>query len=177
MNILLFGGNSQRNKDWIHEVGDVLSSDFEKSIVHDYEHWDGRGEFIDFDLELSRLSTVTDGLSPYVVFAKSVGSILTLKAINLGLLSPTKCVYAGLPIVLAEEDGIPLQDLLKNNPVPTKFIQNTHDPLASYSRLTEYLKTAAVMDYQTVELEGDTHSYNDLDQIKSLIHSFVDHTK
>jgi hypothetical protein len=177
MNILLFGGNSQRNKEWIHELGDVLSPDFNNCVVHDYEHWDGRGEFIDFDLELSRLSAEVKGFDPYIVFAKSVGSILTLKAINLGLLKPVKCIFAGLPIKLAEEDGISLPDLIKSNPVPTKFIQNTGDPLASYSRLTDYLKLTGAANYQSIELEGNTHSYDDLNRIKSIVQSFVYHSK
>lgn len=173
MNILLFGGNSPRNKAWIHKVGETLSSDFGKCIVHDYGHWDNQGEFIDFDLELSRLSAETASLEPYVVFAKSVGSILTLRAINEGILVPAKCIFAGLPIKLAEEDEIPLQELLRSNPVSTMYIQNTYDPLASYARLMDYLRESGASPHESVELAGDTHSYDDLNRIKSLVNSFV----
>ncbi|MCB9823313.1 hypothetical protein H6800_03510 [Candidatus Nomurabacteria bacterium] len=173
MNILLFGGNSQRNKDWIHEVGKLLEPEFDKCVVHDYEHWDGKGEFIDFDLELSRLPDEVAELGDYVVFAKSVGSVLSLKAISQGILKPIKCVFVGLPIKLAEEDNIPLDELLKDNKTPTLIMQNTTDPVASYKKVKSYIEESKLDNYTLLELEGDTHSYDDFKIMKSQIESFV----
>lgn len=177
MNALLLGGNSQHNQEWIHKVGTILSPEFHKLLIHDYSHWDGQGGFIDFDLELLRLSAIIEGAVPYIVFAKSVGSILTLKAISKGILKPVGCIFAGLPIKLAEEDKIPLPDLLRDNPVKTLFIQNTNDPLASFSKLVKYLRTAGATNYQALELEGNAHSYDDFERLKSLVHSFTDGTE
>ena len=177
MNLLLFAGNSQRNKTWIHTVGETLSPDFEKCVVHNYKHWDTGAESIDLDLELSRLNATVEKLDSYAVFAKSVGSILTLKAISQGIIDPNHCIFAGLPIKLAEEDGIPLQALIKNNSIPTMYIQNSNDPVASYSQLFSYLQEFSSKQYATTELPGDTHSYDDLDEMRSLITSFVYHVK
>lgn len=172
MNLLLFGGNSQRNKQWIDEVRDKLSVDFDKCLVHNYDHWQNNEEFISFDKELAKLPAEVKELGEYVVFAKSVGSVLTLKAISGGNLKPAKCVFVGLPIKLAEEDNIELTELLKNNPVPTLFIQNTNDPLAGYSKMEAYIKAAGPKRFAAVELPGDTHSYDDLDGLRTLVRAF-----
>lgn len=174
MNILLLGGNSQRNKQWIHRVSEELSFQFKTRVVHDYLHWDGNGEFIDFNAELSRLDNLLTDLDDYVIFAKSVGSILSLKGISLGILNPEKCIFAGLPIKLAEEGSIPLKELLKKNLVPTLILQNTHDPTASYEELQSYIKRTDSLNYRTHELDGDTHSYDNFNEIKLLITSFID---
>lgn len=173
VNILLLGGNSQHNQPWIHQVGDVLAADFNKCVVHDYNHWDDPGGFIDFDLELSRLSAAAVGLEPYAVFAKSAGSVLALKAISRGVLKPTKCIFAGLPIKLAADNGIPLQDLIITSHVPTMYIQNAGDPLGSYAQLVKYLRSIKATQYKTIKLDDNSHNYDDLNQIRSLIHSFV----
>lgn len=173
MNIILFGGNSQRNKQWIHEVGDTLSSDFDTCLVHDYDHWEGQGEFINFDVELATLRQETDTLNNYIVFAKSVGSILTLKAISEGILRPDKCAFAGLPIKLADERAIDLKGLLRTCQVPLLFMQNTDDPLASYSRLTEFLSEAGISSYESIELAGEGHSYDDLDRLRTDLIAFI----
>lgn len=173
MNILLFGGNSQRNKDWIHEVGDIFSPDFGTTVVHDYDHWDSNGEFIDFEAELAKLSSAASVPSPFVVFAKSIGSVLTLMAMERGILAPEKCFFVGLPIKVAEEDSLPLPALLKSNVVPTFIVQNSQDPVASYARLLEYLDESGANQYETLELQGDTHSYDDLAKIKSLLNSYI----
>jgi hypothetical protein len=173
MNIILFGGNSQRNKQWIHQVGDELSLQFDICSVHNYLHWNDNGGFIDFDAELSRLSNLVTGLANYVVFAKSVGSLLTLKGISLGILNPQKCIFAGLPIKLAEQDNIPLDELLRKNSVPTLILQNSLDPTASYDRLRSYIKSTEALNYSTHELDGNSHSYNDFNEIKRIVKSFV----
>lgn len=173
MNILLFGGNSQRNRQWIHQVADELTLQFDKCIVHDYLHWNGNGEFIDFDTELARLTDLVTKLDDYIIFAKSVGSVLTLKGITFGILKPAKCIFAGLPLKLAEEDNIPLRELLRNSHIPTLILQNTSDPTGSYKKIQEYIKGVGVSNYITHEFNGDTHSYDNLDEIKRLIQSFV----
>lgn len=172
MNIILFGGNSQRNKDWIHKVGYALSPNYDTCVVHDYDHWDGKGEFIDFEAELAKLSSEVSVPSPYVVFAKSIGSVLTLIAIERGILAPEKCFFVGLPVQLSQEDGIPLPALLKSNTVPTVFAQNSNDTLASYTKLLEYLNESGASHYETHELEGNTHDYDDLAKIKSILKRF-----
>jgi pimeloyl-ACP methyl ester carboxylesterase len=63
---------------------------------------------------------------------------------------------------------------LKALAVPTLFIQNAHDPTASYQELQHYLRQhMAQPNYQTVELQGDTHSYTDLQKLKQLVESLL----
>jgi hypothetical protein len=174
MNILLLGGNSQRNKQWIHQLGDELSPQFDTCRVHDYLHWNGKGNFIDFNAELSRLSDVVVNLDNYVIFAKSVGSLLTLRGISVGIMKPKKCIFAGLPIKLAEEDNVPLVELLKKNSIPTLILQNSLDPTASYDKMQKYINRTGALNYRTHEFDGDTHSYDNFNEIKQQVSSFVD---
>jgi hypothetical protein len=169
MNILLLGGNSQRNQQWVHSVADFIRSDFGAVVVHDYSHWGGKGDFVDFKLELARIAHEVENLGDFIVFAKSVGSVLTLMLIADGAIRPKACTFAGLPVKLAEEENIDLPDLLANNHVSTTFLQNSNDPLASFDHLKDYLAASKLKDYKVVEQPGDDHSYDNLGLIRSLL--------
>ncbi|GAC1386906.1 MAG: hypothetical protein NVS1B7_6750 [Candidatus Saccharimonadales bacterium] len=175
MNILLFGGNSQRNKQWVHQVGTALSASYDACIIHNYSHWAEQGDFIDFEKELLNLGTKVTSYEPYAVFAKSVGSILTLRAIASGILSPVCCIFVGLPIKLAEEDGILLESLLPTCNVPCLFVQNNQDPVASFEKVKTYVGAVRQEHDLFIELEGSTHSYDDIDGLKRLVELFTSH--
>lgn len=165
MNLILFGGNSQRNKQWIHWVDSKLSPYFDDSIVVDYGHWDGKGDSIDFNFELSRLSNMITGNDEYIVFAKSVGSILALKAMPVRILQPSHCIFTGLPISLYDLEDASLIELLQNNNVPTTIFQNSEDPMGRFDQLKDYINKTSATNYKLHELNGNTHSYDDLGQI------------
>lgn len=172
MNLLLLGGNSQRNQTWIHNMGDVLSSQFDRSFVHDYKHWRTGAEFINFDFEMSVLPDETKNFENYAVFAKSIGSVLTLKCINSGILKPSKCIFIGLPIKAVKQENIDLLGLLKSSPKPTLIIQNSNDPLASFSEVQNLVEQTGASNYKLVELAGDTHNYDNLDELTKLVADF-----
>lgn len=169
MDALLLGGNSQRNREWINKVGSEVGDLFDQTLVHDYRHWSDGIDMVDIPYELEAIKKEVERLGDFVVFAKSVGSLMGLMLLADGSLRPTACVFAGLAIKLAEEDGIDVGGLLSKVSVPITFIQNTNDPVASFEKMKELVTNSGVPDARFVETPGDDHSYDDLGLIRDLL--------
>jgi len=174
MNLLLLAGNGQHNKEWIYKVKDVLSPLFATLHVHEYAHWDSDEAFIDFDKEYATVEEETTKLGQYVIFAKSVGTILTLKGINEGVLHPTKCIFVGLPLTMTAEENSKIKAWLQASNVPILFVQNTDDPLGSFDQVKAFVKSTGVVNCHIVNLPGDSHSYDDFQKLRALIESFLE---
>ena len=174
MDLLLLAGNSIHNKEWIHTVKKILSPLFKKSLVHEYAHWQNGELDIDLEAELKSLDLELKSSDSYYIFAKSVGSILTLKGMDSGQLKPLKVVIAGLPLGLIKESVVFFNKWLENNKVPLLIIQNTNDPLGSFLEVKKYLQELNLgFEYEIIEVPGDDHSYNDLVKLKELVSNFI----
>jgi alpha-beta hydrolase superfamily lysophospholipase len=170
MQLLLLGGYSTRNKPWIHEVGDALAPLVERCVVHEYAHWSGEGQDMDFAAELAAIAEEAEHLDDYVVFAKSIGIVLTVEAMSRGLLAPRICVFAGLPLSTAVvERGQAFARQLARLQCPLVFVQNNADPLGSYEAVKQYLERAGATQAMTVELPGDTHHYGDVGKLRTVV--------
>jgi hypothetical protein len=167
----LLPGNSIRNKAWIYEVGDALSPLFEDSYIHNYSHWGSGEENIDFDLEAKKLSEKISGLKNYVIFAKSIGSVLALDGINKQALKPTKCMFCDIPLKMILEESIPLKEWLSRADMQIVIIQNSHDPMGTYEELKSYLQPEPKL--KIIDVAGDTQSYNDFDLIKRTVADLI----
>jgi hypothetical protein len=174
MNLLLLSGNSVRNKPWIHDVDDRLSRHFDKTLVHHYAHWDSGAEFINFDDELSSVADEATDFQPYAIFAKSVGSVLTIRGIAEGKLKPKAVVVTGLPLKVIQENNLPVIEWLIKVDIPMLIIQNENDPLGSYEEVSAYTKNSANSYVSTMVLPGDSHEYTDfakLDELSSVLYA------
>lgn len=159
--IVVLGGNSPRNAEWAQ----ALTKRFElyaSVYCHDYQHWHSGVADIDLNSELARLNTYLNGLHvSYSIIAKSAGAIVALKGIQEKTLQPKTLVCIGLPLVYAERRRIPLQNLIKNNTIPTVYIQATNDPMGSGDAVK-----AAILGHGTYKfVDSDNHDYADLDLI------------
>ncbi len=173
MNVLLLGGMSLRNRDWVHEVATSLKPLFKKVIVQYYNHW-LTGREMDLDYEQQGIASILPELAnDYVVLAKSAGVVLSVKAIADGILKPKKCLFAGTALAMVENERLPFADWLKAVDCPVLFVQNTHDPVASFAKLKQYVEDLHKTDCQFIELPGDTHDYEDLPKLKQLVSEFV----
>ena len=165
MNLLILGGNSQRNKEWVHKVDSSVKDLFDKTIVHEYQHWTTGAEMVDFDAELDLIAAEVQNLGKYAIFAKSVGSILSMTLIGRGRLNPSFCVFAGVALKLARESGIEVVELLETLKCPTVIIQNDNDPVGRFEEVRSLVDTGEGI--KLVETSGDDHSYDDLELIRS----------
>jgi predicted alpha/beta-hydrolase family hydrolase len=170
MNLLALGGESLRNQAWIHEVGEALQPMFEKVTVHDYAHWASGQSRIDLNHELNAVATAARELGEYIIFAKSAGSILSIKGIAKKDLRPRACLFVGLPLGMVKQLDGQVEGWLKALDVPVIFVQNSDDPHGSFQAVSTFLQEhMRSSNFRLVETPGDTHDYNDLPKVKELI--------
>lgn len=174
MKLILLPGNSSHNKEWIEKVERVLNSLFDETTVHYYKHWREGGE-INFDHEINVLKDEVKDSGDYAIFAKSVGTYITLWAIKENIIHPKKCIFLGFPYKLfkTEKEKRELDALLKSIDIPVMFIQNSEDPYGSFDEIEDVLKRSAFKDYKTVRLERKSHDYPQYEKIKELVGDFI----
>jgi predicted alpha/beta hydrolase family esterase len=171
--IILLPGNSKSNRDWILEVREKLKSFFDKSSIFEYAHWETGNEIIDMDYETERLSKYLGDKKDYVIFAKSAGVALALKCIAEKKISPLGCMFLGTPVNWCRKNDIQLEINLENFDVPTIFIQKRNDPAFSSEDLKSLLINKNVKNYKLLEIPGEDHHYENLDQIEKLMSELV----
>lgn len=165
MNIILLGGNSKKNKDWLLQLAEYFKSYFNEIVVQNYAHWDTDSNSIDIESEVQRLSETTAKNQPYVIFAKSIGVVLVLKAVYEGKINPKQCVFVGTAVNLAHKLGYEIDIWFKDYNIPTLLIQNNNDPAVSSVELKNILDDSNVKNYQLVELIGNTHDYQNIEEL------------
>lgn len=169
MNALFLSGESLYNKAWIEQVKNELSPSFDKILLHNYRHWETSGQ-IDFEYELPRvIEEVDDHLAPYIIFAKSAGSVLSMLGVARGALDPEYCIFVGVPLPLAKRTDDALATWARNYHKSSLFIQNDHDPLTSADELSRYLQNIDMPNYELVVLPGDSHNYSDMTKLRELV--------
>lgn len=174
MDLILLSGNSFSHKEWILDVEKTLHPLFGKALVQDYKHWQDNSPVIYLNDEVSILKHELAKLSePYVVFAKSAGTLLALKSIYLKVINPVKCIFLGLPVGWGKTNGFEVGTWLRDYTVPTLFVQKTHDPAMSFVDMKEYLTRHNVQNAHFKEVPGDDHYYGDFELIKRLVKRFV----
>jgi hypothetical protein len=176
MHLILLPGNGRYNKAWIDEVRENLQDLFLSTHVVYYDHWFAEDEKkeITIETEQKKLLEIAANLDEYVIFAKSAGSLVTIKSIHEGLIAPEKCIFTGHPVNWARYRNYPVEQWIKDYSVPTLFIQKTLDPVFSFEELKAYLGEHNVANLKLVEQDGDDHEYGDIAFLRAEITSFLD---
>lgn len=173
MDAIFISGESINNKAWIEAVEKTLHSFFGQTKILYYDHWQSGKEAIDLDIESAKLPANADGLDPYIVFAKSIGSVLTLRGITEQTLTPQKCFFVG-PAFLVGENYIPeFKGWIQDFKIPSIILCKTNDPVAPAEQIRELLQRYNVQNYEFVEIPGDNHKYEDLENIKKIVDRFI----
>ncbi len=173
MKLILLAGNSVVNRDWIEEVSAAVQDSFE-TIIHYYRHWETGDEMIDLDYELAALLKDLPEEEDYCIFAKSAGSILTMRGVFEGVLHPEKCVFAGMAINWAKGKDLPIDQWLDAFTPPTLCIQKTNDPACSVEDLKALKEKYSMENLSIREITGEDHHYENVAQLKELIESHLD---
>ena len=170
MNIILLGGNNKSNKEWIESVKDSVADLFENQEVLYYSHWDSQEKKdIDMDLEVIRLKELSEKLGDFIIFAKSAGALLTLKALKMKQINPQKVILAGIPGNWAKENSYDFENWLENLDQEITFIQQEKDPMFYAEELQGVLETKSLKNYKLVKSEGESHNYDDLNLLRKHI--------
>lgn len=185
MNLIILPGNSPLHKTWtpiIHELilrisKETLKALFEEIVEVSYDHWETNQPLLNFDLELEKVvklvNTEKFKSNNYAIFAKSVGTLITLKGIFDKNLNPAKCVFLGVPLTFAKENKYNYEAWLKNYSVETLFIQQKDDPYCSFEDLKTQLQNLNVTNFSLKEVEGNNHHYDNYSEIKELVKSLL----
>jgi len=172
MKIIYLSGNSLNNKIWINKVKTEFGVFSEGDILF-YDHWENGGKWISLEKENKKLKELVKGQSNYNIFAKSIGTILTLKGIDDGYLKPKKIVFCGVPYQAGLKENLPINEYLKTLTIPVIFIQNEFDPAGSYEDLEEILRNNPPKNYQLVKIPNNsTHDYEDYESLKKITKKF-----
>lgn len=161
--LLVLAGGSARNQAWGEGCVAAYGAWFDEVVFLHYNHWSTGEKNVDFPAEIAKIKEVVSGAEgeDWYIIAKSIGSILSTKAIAEGIIAPRACVFFGMPINLVV-DSVFAGDLspLSALTMPVMAFHNHEDPTALYDTTAEALGTYAPT-VQLVTIEGDTHDYLD----------------
>jgi len=174
--LLVLAGGSKRNESWGEACVEHFKNQFDSIHFIRYDHWSTGEPNIDFDVEIAKISATAEGAGEegeWYIFAKSIGSILTLKAVRAGAIEPSKCVFFGMPFSVVK-DSIFKHDwsLLENFKIPALAFHNDNDPTANYELAEEKLTTLAP-NIVLITLSGDNHDYLDFKVYEEQITDFL----
>ncbi|HSW80750.1 MAG TPA: alpha/beta family hydrolase [Candidatus Saccharimonadales bacterium] len=176
MNLLLFAGAGRQSEAWLQRVDASLAHQYEKTYRHSYAHWESGAPDIDLDLEIGRLAAITENVSPFMIFAKSAGTMLVSRATALGILRPEACLFTGIPLIMIRDQQLPANRWLQATEFPMTILQHTDDPYGSYEEVKQYIAGTARTNAEVHEIPGDTHDYLEFDLIKSYAASLLRET-
>ena len=174
MNLILLGGNNWRNKGWIEEVEKALKPDFDQTWVQYYDHWQVGPALIDMEVEMEKLVKKAAGFGEYIIFGKSAGPILAMRAIKERGLRPGKCVFVGTAVSWGEKQGFEAEKWLEGYAVRTLFIQRAEDQVMTAGELREALNRKGVTNYKFTELPGRSHHYEDIFGLRMMVKEFAE---
>jgi hypothetical protein len=175
MHLIILPGNSKEyNEQWLYDSEKAYKDLFESTTTHVYESWKTGKETADVKKEAEKLVAEAKKLKgAYVVLAKSIGTIITVKAVGEGKISPEKCVFVGCPWgSFANEQG-DFSDLIAKYKVPTLFIQQTDDMFFKFAELENVIEKYNIENYDLMEIEGNNHAYDNYDDIKQWMKDFI----
>jgi len=169
--ILVLGGGSPRNADWVDSCGGYFESEYNQVFSIHYDHWTRGEKVIDFALEMEKIKSVVGNQENLHIFAKSIGTILALKCIQAGIIGPKKCVFFGMPLKIYSE----LYDdwsILSELDTPALVFHNDNDSTADYN-FTKNKVTELSPQLEFKTLSGDNHDYLDFEQYQEEIRQFT----
>lgn len=172
MNLILLGGNNLSNKEWIESIEKLVRPNFDLTLIQYFKHWETGEKMMDFEHEYRALLDITNELSDYAIFAKSLGAILAIKAMVSGAINPKKCIFAGVAIGMGLQMGLITESDLSKIKVPILFIQKTNDPAIAAKDLKSLLEQQSVKNYTLKEIPGDNHDY-EVEVLIKLIKAFT----
>lgn len=172
MKIIYLSGNSLDNKVWIKEIKKNFD-DFSEGEILDYDHWQNGNKWIDLKKETEKLKELVKDKKDYNIFAKSIGTILTLKGISENFLKPKKMIFCGFPYQAGVREGLEMREILKDLAIPVTFIHNEFDPVGSFEEVVKILNNNPPKNYQLVKvLKNSTHNYENYEGLENIARDF-----
>ena len=178
MHLIILPGNSKEfNEQWLYDSEAAYKDMFDSVTTHVYDHWKSGEANADEEAEIVKLEEEAGKLDgEYVIFAKSVGTLITVSAVSKEKVMPKKCIFLGSPWgnQLEKAFNKELAEALAKYAVPTLFIQQTDDMFLKCAQLEEVINGNKVKDYKLIEIPGSNHAYDNYADIKQWVQEFLE---
>ncbi len=172
MPLLLLGWNNIHNQSRIKEVEQQLKSFFDETYIHIYQHRiAGEGD-MDVEKEVDIVSVKIKDQKDLVIFAKSLGTVLSMKLMIDKWIVPQVCIFVWLPLWYIRNMWFPLKTYLSKISCPVLFIQNKEDPAGSYTEVVREIGQIS-NNFSFVELPGSDHNYSDVEKFSEVISNYL----
>jgi hypothetical protein len=158
MKAILLGGNSKKsNEEWIEDLKESLSSNFEDIAAVHYDHWDSEDE-ANLEGEKEKVKGILDEIEgDYIIIAKSMGIVIATYLIKKGK-KPKYCIFVGFPLN-EEDEGSELESNFDGFDIPTMFIQNQDERFMNPEQLERKLSEFKVSNFEVISGRGKEHAY------------------
>lgn len=175
MKIFLLPGQSIYNKEWIEEVErEFKNITFDTEVLY-YEHWSLGEKDTNIALETEKLVKLVNSYTDdYIVFTKSIGSLVFLNSFKVLKRKPKAVLMLGFPYYLSKELDFDLRDLFSKFDFKVSIYQKEEDTAGKYEDIKPFSN-----EYVTVEKyvgagePNDNHSYVNLEYISKLLKSLI----
>lgn len=161
--LLVLGGGSAKNKIWVDQCREAYVELFAGVHYLYYDHWETEEQNLDFEAERKKVEqlVVEHPDVEWYIFAKSIGSIFTIKLLLSHIITPKKCAFFGLPFNLVIDSVFAgNMSVLEELQVPILAFHNEHDPTADYAVAKNIIDTH--MPHAVLKtLPGNDHKYLD----------------
>lgn len=174
IDLVLLGGNSSKNLDWIKEVSENFENNNKNQKILYYNHWLGPDLEMNLNLETTKLAFFPNSYkmsNNFKIFAKSAGIMVVLKAIKEFKLKPEGCVFVGLPLNVLEEWKLEYEPYLQDLDIKSFLFQNSGDPFGSFQKTKEVFEKLGIKNIELIEEKGDTHNYLSYDKYLEKLNS------
>ncbi len=171
MKIFLLSGKSIWNKEWIEEVNKEFEKEFLNTEIIYYTHWNLDRKEIDLNLETKKLvEKINYSDEEYLVFAKSIGTIVFFNAIDKIRRKPLGVLMIGVPRELGLSMGVDFKDLRDKVDYRIDIYQKELDPFANLNTLIDVSgDSVCVYKYECIGEENDNHHYSNMKYLLELI--------
>lgn len=175
MRIILLPGQSISNKEWIENVGKKFQEKFTNTKISYYDHWEKGKEKADIELETKKfLDIVNSSDEEYILFAKSIGSIIFLSSLKDLKKKPKGVLIVGTAYNLGKKLNCDFADLQKYASCPVHVYQKEFDPAGFYDEVRNVNGgNVTVNKYECIGEEDNNHRYENYDYLLELLNGLV----
>ena len=168
--VILIGGNGLNNRKWALEIFDSFSGISSDLQILYYKHWENQDKeaVINLNVESERLYEILKQSQDFIIVAKSVGIVLTMKTILKYNLKPKFCLFLGFPKYWLDEKQIEYLDLIKNFTYKYVLVQNNNDPYCSIQDAKALFQNNS-KHIEIIERDENSHNYDEKELYKKLI--------
>jgi len=127
---------------------------------------------MNIEKELKLVHQKTKDNTDIVIFAKSLGTVLTMKLIVDQWYMPKKCIFVGIPLWYIYTQWFPIKEYVSKITCPIMIIQHTKDPAGSYQEIVKEINKMS-NNFSLQEIPGNDHTYEEVEKLTEKIERFI----